>query len=747
MKIRIFTIIASVLFSASLFAQTTDDFSNFDTEWTKYDDTDPGGVVWGTSAEGNLTMQNDWGFAHVDGATRNATDLTGDFFVELKMKINAAENEWPAVGFSVGYDGGMPAYILVLKPENGLVDFTAIHADINNDGAKQWNDFTNVNGLDSYAWTIMRMEKRGDVIKSYINGYLISTQTIIGVTGKLGLMNERATAEFEYIKYGDLPAPETGNLSLTDWTHTGNGDWTEDSNILTVANGGWANANGITKNSVDLTGDYFVEAEVKLIGMTGPWPAAGFFVGGNLDGTNPAYAFTLKAHVLDGSTINHVGIHGAGGWIEGDIKVSGLNTTQWTKMRLEKRGDEIKSFINGYLVSTLTITGVTGKLGMFADGATSMFKSISHGTLPTADTGSLSLADWTHVGNGDWTENSGILAVANGGWTNSNGLKHTTIDLQNNFVVEAEIRLYGMTGPWPAAGFFVGGNLDGANPAYAFAIRAHDFEGSTSNHAGIHGSAGWIEYDLVVDGLNTTEWTTMKMVKLGDEIKSYINGNLVSTLTITGVTGKLGLFADGAVAEFKSIVTYTSANLNAGTISNGGQSSAVVTDNISKFVSDVDATGGAPTLIYDWKYSVDGVNFASFDPASTGNELDLSAFTFEQVGYSAGMTASIKRDVTDALGTTFSSNIISISLSAPLSVLDLIDASSIKMYPNPATTQITIDAKNFSIVEIFNVTGQKVLSIKGGENININTTDIKSGMYLVRFSNQNNSITKRLVIE
>ncbi len=746
MKIKIFTLIGVVLFmTGSMFAQTTDDFSNFDTEWTKYDDTDPGSVIWGTSAEGNLTMQNDWGFAHVDGATRNATDLQGDYYVELKMKINATEDEWPATGFSIGYDNNMPDYIFVIKPDYQAIDLVSIHADVNGDGVKGWNTVA-VPGLDNTTWTTMRMEKVGDEIKSYVNGYLIFTHTITGVTGKLGLMNERATAEFAYIEYGNIPA-ETGSLSLADWTHTGNGDWTEDSNILTVANGAWANANGITKNEVDLTGDYFVEAEVKLIGMTGPWPAAGFFAGGNLDGTNPAYAFAIRAHALDGSTSNHVGIHGAGGWIEGDIKVPGLNTTQWTTMRMEKRGDEIKSFVNGYLVSTLTVAGVTGKLGMFADGATSMFKSIEYGALPPTETGSLSIDDWTHVGNGDWTENTGILAVANGGWTNENGLKHNTIDLQSNFVVEAEVRLYGMIGPWPAAGFFVGGNLDGTNPAYAFAIKAHDLEGSTSNHLGIHGSAGWIEYDLVVDGLNTTEWTTLRMEKSGDEIKSYVNGELVSTLTITGVTGKLGLFADGATAEFKSVVTYTSADLSAGTISNGGQTTAQVSDNISKFISDVDATGGVPALVYDWKYSVDGVNFASFDPAQTGNELDLSAYTFEQVGYSAGMTASIRRDITDALGATLSSNIISVDLTETLGIEGSLAVSSIRMYPNPATTQVTIDAKDFSSVEMFNITGQSVLKLKGGKDLTVNTSSFKAGIYLVKLSNNKLSISKRLVIK
>ena len=219
MKFKTFTLMAALLLTVGLTAQTIDDFSNFDTDWTKGDDN--ASVVWGTSADGNLTMQNDWGFAHVDGATKNGVDLQGDFYVELKMKINAAEDEWPASGFFVGgnLDGVMPKYVFTLKPEHSTVNMFGMHADNTDDGTFNpgWVDTYWVPGLDNMTWTIMRMEKVGDHIMSYINGRLVSDQIITGVTGKLGLMTERATAEFAYIEFGDF---------IFDWKRGGGNNHT-----------------------------------------------------------------------------------------------------------------------------------------------------------------------------------------------------------------------------------------------------------------------------------------------------------------------------------------------------------------------------------------------------------------------------------------------------------------------------------------------------------------------------------------
>ncbi|MEN8139294.1 MAG: T9SS type A sorting domain-containing protein, partial [Bacteroidota bacterium] len=59
----------------------------------------------------------------------------------------------------------------------------------------------------------------------------------------------------------------------------------------------------------------------------------------------------------------------------------------------------------------------------------------------------------------------------------------------------------------------------------------------------------------------------------------------------------------------------------------------------------------------------------------------------------------------------------------------------------------SISAKEFSSIEMFNTLGQSVLILEGGKDIQVNTSEFNKGIYLVRFSNKDTAVTKRLVIE
>jgi hypothetical protein len=80
-------------------------------------------------------------------------------------------------------------------------------------------------------------------------------------------------------------------------------------------------------------------------------------------------------------------------------------------------------------------------------------------------------------------------------------------------------------------------------------------------------------------------------------------------------------------------------------------------------------------------------------------------------------------------------------------VQDEVMNSSAKVYPNPATDNLFITADEFSTVEIFNSLGQSVLRLKGGRTLNVNTSGLNSGLYLIRFSNNGASVTKQLIIK
>ena len=72
--------------------------------------------------------------------------------------------------------------------------------------------------------------------------------------------------------------------------------------------------------------------------------------------------------------------------------------------------------------------------------------------------------------------------------------------------------------------------------------------------------------------------------------------------------------------------------------------------------------------------------------------------------------------------------------------------ASIKMYPNPAKSMVTISAEKFNSVEIFNTLGQSVLKLDGGKDLEVNTSNFNKGVYLVKFSNDELSVAKRLLV-
>jgi glucose/arabinose dehydrogenase len=83
--------------------------------------------------------------------------------------------------------------------------------------------------------------------------------------------------------------------------------------------------------------------------------------------------------------------------------------------------------------------------------------------------------------------------------------------------------------------------------------------------------------------------------------------------------------------------------------------------------------------------------------------------------------------------------------------LDEFEKGSLKMFPNPANSNLTISISNneFSEIIIYDLQGKQIRSIKelSGNSINISTSDIATGMYLIVIKTTNmNTITKKLMV-
>ena len=75
--------------------------------------------------------------------------------------------------------------------------------------------------------------------------------------------------------------------------------------------------------------------------------------------------------------------------------------------------------------------------------------------------------------------------------------------------------------------------------------------------------------------------------------------------------------------------------------------------------------------------------------------------------------------------------------------------NNMTLYPNPVNDKLTIEAESaLGTVEIYNLMGALVYSQKGCTNkVEINTSDLQSGIYFIRMTNDNASETRRFVKE
>lgn len=75
------------------------------------------------------------------------------------------------------------------------------------------------------------------------------------------------------------------------------------------------------------------------------------------------------------------------------------------------------------------------------------------------------------------------------------------------------------------------------------------------------------------------------------------------------------------------------------------------------------------------------------------------------------------------------------------------EVSKVVVYPNPTTDYIVIagieaEAK----VEIYSITGQKIKEVSFTNETTISLNDVNAGIYLVKISNENSSITRKIVV-
>ena len=85
-------------------------------------------------------------------------------------------------------------------------------------------------------------------------------------------------------------------------------------------------------------------------------------------------------------------------------------------------------------------------------------------------------------------------------------------------------------------------------------------------------------------------------------------------------------------------------------------------------------------------------------------------------------------------------------VSSPNVGIEDFDAIGATVYPNPTSGVIKIDTDvEQTQVEVFNMLGQKVISVIENGNFSVDITDQKSGIYFVTIKNENGTATSKIV--
>ena len=69
------------------------------------------------------------------------------------------------------------------------------------------------------------------------------------------------------------------------------------------------------------------------------------------------------------------------------------------------------------------------------------------------------------------------------------------------------------------------------------------------------------------------------------------------------------------------------------------------------------------------------------------------------------------------------------------------------MFPNPATDVITIEAADYQLVEMVDITGKVVFSSEIENSLNIDVKEFNSGVYFVKLNGANGSLTQKVVVK
>ena len=146
-----------------------------------------------------------------------------------------------------------------------------------------------------------------------------------------------------------------------------------------------------------------------------------------------------------------------------------------------------------------------------------------------------------------------------------------------------------------------------------------------------------------------------------------------------------------------------------------------------------------------FEYSATNANILPVVNPGTWISIDLPISAFTTIG-GTNNTDFTQFVITSDLGTVYYDNLY---LHKNTLATSSFVASKIKMYPNPATTNFTIEAlENVEQVSVFNMIGQEVISSSPNSKVvTVDVSNLQVGVYVVRTSINGNASSTRFIKE
>lgn len=159
--------------------------------------------------------------------------------------------------------------------------------------------------------------------------------------------------------------------------------------------------------------------------------------------------------------------------------------------------------------------------------------------------------DWTTVNMVFEKTAEGTLIKRDGGFAHEAGAYSNILNAEGDYVVEAKLRFLSHAHAWATAGFFINGSLEGQDPVLVFGLMA-----DATNMIGIHKArpAGWQAEHAVVEGMNSEDWTLLRIEKVGSLVQFFVNDEVFGDpITFENLEGNIGLMGEFSEAEYEYI--------------------------------------------------------------------------------------------------------------------------------------------------------------------------------------------------